>query len=240
MNTLDEVRLMYPLLSADDRNRVVYTVFESAARKDAELARAFELCEGFGEMAFAWNWKLLVDAMPASFKFLEVGVYKGRVLGLVGLCAERERRLVSLHGVTPLCNIGDKYSRYDESNYFGDVYGALAKCGVPANRLKLHIGLSQDPAILRDVREDGPYDCIFIDGCHDYEVVVADIKAYLPLVKVGGYFVMDDSSLYIEKPYGQFLGHPDVSRAAKEYLTEAAGVRHIVAVGHNQVWQRVA
>jgi cephalosporin hydroxylase len=90
------------------------------------------------------------------------------------------------------------------------------------------------------VAADGPYECVFIDGCHDYEVVVADIKAYLPLVKIGGYFVMDDSSLYIEKPYGQFLGHPDVSRAAKEYLTEAAGVRHIVAVGHNQVWQRVA
>ena len=50
---------------------------------------------------------------------------------------------------------------------------------------------------------------------------------------------MDDSSLYIEHPYGQFHGHPDVSRAAKEYLTEAAGVKHIVAVGHNQVWQKV-
>jgi hypothetical protein len=74
MNTLDEVRLMYPLLAADDRNRVVYTVFESAARKDAELTRAFEACEGFGELAFAWNWKLLVDAMPAGFKFREVGV----------------------------------------------------------------------------------------------------------------------------------------------------------------------
>jgi len=238
---MDEVRLMYPLLSPDDRNRFVYTVFESAARGDSALLRAFEACEGFGELAFAWNWKLLVDAMPAEgFKFLEVGVYKGRVLGLVGLCAQRAGRSVKLHGVTPLCNIGDKYSRYDESNYFGDIYGALGKCGVGADSLKLHIGLSQDPAILRDVAADGPYDCVFIDGCHDYDVVVEDIKAYLPLVKVGGYFVMDDSSLYIEKPYGQFLGHPDVSRAAKEYLTPAFGVQHIVAVGHNQVWQRVA
>jgi len=231
---------MYPLLSAEDRNRVVYTAFESSAREDKELLAAFEACEGFGELAFAWNWKLLVDAMPATFKFLEVGVYKGRVLGLVGLCARRAGRSVNLNGVTPLCNIGDKYSRYDESNYFGDIYGALTKCGVPADCLRLHIGLSQDQKLLRDVRDGGPYDCVFIDGCHDYEVVVADIKAYLPLVKVGGYFVMDDSSLYIEKPYGQFLGHPDVSRAAQEYLTEAAGVRHIVAVGHNQVWQRVA
>ena len=74
MNTLDEVRLMYPLLSADDRNRIVYTVFEQNARKDAELIRACNTCEGFGEVAFAWNWKLLVDAMPAGFKFLEVGV----------------------------------------------------------------------------------------------------------------------------------------------------------------------
>lgn len=240
MNTLDEVRLMYPLLMPDERNQFVYTIFDGNARKDAELAAAFEACDGFGEMAFAWNWKLLVDAMPAdSFKFLEVGVYKGRVLGLIGLCARRTGRTVFLHGVTPLCTIGDKYSRYDESNYFADIHGALGKCGVRTDALQLHIGLSQDPAILRSAAAGGPYDCVFIDGCHDYEVVVADIKAYLPLVKVGGYFVMDDSSLYIEKPYGQFLGHPDVSRAAKEHLTEEAGVKHIVAIGHNQVWQRV-
>ena len=240
MNTLDGVRLMYQLLAPEDRNRIVYTVFEEHARKDEELLRAFEACEGFGELAFAWNWKLIVDAMPDSFRFLEVGVYKGRVLGLVGLCALRAGRNFKLHGVTPLCNLGDKYSRYDESNYFGDIYSSLAKCGVPADSLRLHIGLSQDSKILRDVGDDGQYDCIFIDGCHDYDVVVADIKAYLPLVKIGGYFVMDDSSLYIEKPYGQFLGNPDVSRAAQEYLTESAGVKHVVAIGHNQVWQRVA
>jgi len=241
MNSLEEVALIYPMLAPTERNAFVYKTFEEKARADTELAAGFEACEGFGELAFAWNWKLLVDAMPASgFKFLEVGVYKGRVLAQVGMCARRVGKPVVLHGVTPLCNIGDKYSQYDVSDYYGDIHRALRKCSVDADRLKVFIGLSLDKAILRNVAAGGPYDIVFIDGCHDYEVVVGDIKNYLPLVKLGGYFVMDDSSLYIDHPYGQFHGHPDVSRAAKEYLTEAAGVKHIVAVGHNQVWQRVA
>jgi len=240
MSTLEEVSLIYPLLPADERNRYMYTEFDRQAKEDAELIRTFNACEGFGEPAFAWNWKLVVDAMPNNFKFLEVGVYKGRVLAQVGMCAQRLGKTCELHGVTPLSNIGDKYlPRYQESNYLNDIHKAFGICGVPLSNLKLHVGLSQDLQILTDVCKQAPYDCVFIDGCHDYTVVVADIQQYLPLLKVGGYFVMDDSSLYIEHPYGQFLGHPDVSRAAKTYLTEAAGVKHVVAVGHNQVWRRI-
>ena len=241
MNSLDDVGRIYTTTDLQERHKLIYTGFDAAARADTQLRETFEACEGFGELAFAWNWKLLVDAMPAGgFSMLEVGVYKGRVLAQVGLCAQRTGRKAQLYGVTPLCNLGDKYSRYDVCNYFGDIQTNFSKCQVPMDNLKLHIGLSQDPDILKQVSAEGPYDVIFIDGCHDYDVVIQDIEAYVPLVRNGVYFVMDDCSLYIQAPYGQFMGHPDVSRAAEERLRNHPQLRHVVAVGHNQVWQKIA
>ena len=241
MNSLADVARIYSTADPAERHKIVYTGFEDAARADNRLKTTFEACDGFGELAFAWNWKLLVDAMPAGgFSMLEVGVYKGRVLAQVGLCAARTGRKAQLYGVTPLCNLGDKYSRYDVSNYFGDIQTNFNKCQVPMESLQLFIGLSQDSDILKQVTKKAPYDIIFIDGCHDYEVVLQDIDAYVPLVRTGGYFVMDDCSLYVHAPYGQFLGHPDVSRAAEERLRNHPQLRHVVAVGHNQVWQKIA
>jgi hypothetical protein len=241
MNSLAAVAGIYSTTSPKERNKLVYTGFEAAAKADLQLSTSFAECDGFGELAFAWNWKLLVDAIPTKeFSMLEVGVYKGRVLAQVGMCARRVGKVPRLYGVTPLCDLGDKYSRYDVSNYFGDIQTNFSKCQVPIETLQLFIGLSQDSDILQQVSKVAPYDIIFIDGCHDYEVVLQDIEGYIPFLRVGGYFVMDDCSLYLEAPYGQFLGHPDVSRAAEERLRNHPQLRHMVAVGHNQVWQKIA
>ncbi len=85
----------------------------------------------------------------------------------------------------------------------------------------------------------GQYDILFIDGCHDYPVVVQDIQNYLPMLKNGGLLVMDDASLYIEKPFGQFHGHPDVGQAIKDKLDGRTDVKHLFAVGHNRVWRKL-
>jgi predicted O-methyltransferase YrrM len=38
----------------------------------------------------------------------------------------------------------------------------------------------------------GPVDLLFIDGDHSYQAVIADLKAYLPKVKVGGLLILHD------------------------------------------------
>ena len=40
---------------------------------------------GFGERSFIWMWKILIDEMPVNFNFLEVGVFRGQILGAVRL-----------------------------------------------------------------------------------------------------------------------------------------------------------
>ncbi len=240
MKTLEEAAQVYSMTDSVEKHKSIYNAFDVAAKGDNELSTTYQTCQGFGDLAFVWNWKLLVDVMPTNFSMLEIGVYKGRVLAEVGLCARRTGRTAKLHGVTPLYNLGDKYSYYAESNYMSDIHENFDICQVPTTSLQLFIGLSQDPKIHKKVEAAGPYDLIFVDGCHDYDVVVQDIDTYLPQLKVGGYFVMDDCALYVSEEYGPFRGYPDVSRAADERLNNNPHVQHLYAVGHNRVWKKIA
>jgi SAM-dependent methyltransferase len=55
----------------------------------------------------------------------------------------------------------------------------------------------------------GQLDAAYIDGAHGYEQVVADLEAWIPIVRPGGFLCGDDYSL------------PTVKRAVDEVLVEA-------------------
>ena len=57
------------------------------------------------------------------------------------------------------------------------------------------------------------------------------------MLKKGGYLVLDDASLFLENPFGRFLGHEDVCRAIKDTLDARTDLTHLFAVGHNRVWK---
>jgi hypothetical protein len=57
---------------------------------------------GFVDKATHWLWKLLVDAMPSGFQFLEIGVYKGSVPSLVKMLANMAQKKATVYGITPL------------------------------------------------------------------------------------------------------------------------------------------
>lgn len=218
-----------------DRHEIIYKRFE--ANIDQELATKFNKADGFGELAFCWNWRLLVQEMSDSFKFLEVGVYKGRVLALIQLYATELNKNASLYGVTPLASIGDKYSQYDAVNYVQAIETNFATMGSSLENTTIIKGLSTDLKVQTCASGYGPYDIIYIDGGHDYETVCKDIEAFLPMLKKGGYLVLDDASLFLENPFGRFLGHEDVCRAIKDTLDARTDLTHLFAVGHNRVWK---
>jgi len=155
------------------------------------------------------------------------------------MLANRTNQQCDLLGVTPLSTTGDKYSQYDDVDYLSEIHNNLHKCGVPKERLHILKGFSQEKHIVDNVRERGPFDIVFVDGSHDYDNVCIDIHNFGDMVKPGGMFVMDDSSLYIDHPYGRFLGHPDVSKAANELLNNNPKFEHLYAVGHNRVWRKL-
>jgi hypothetical protein len=238
--TISQVETYY-LENTHNKHEIIYKTFDkNVSTFNPELSKAFNNAEGFGEHAFCWNWQLLIGAMSSSFKFLEIGVYKGRTLGVIQLLANMLKKKCEIYGITPLTNVGDKYSKYDDVNYSYSLFMNINKMGVDIDNINIIKGLSTDFVCMNEANATGPYDILFIDGCHDYDVVCKDITTYLPMLKSGGYLVMDDASLFLENPYGQFLGHKDVCQAIKDTIdSKLNNLTHIFAVGHNRVWRKM-
>lgn len=225
------------------RHRQIFDAFTVAMQHTGDLWQHRQHVEherlGFGERAFHWLWKLIVDVMPQRFKFLEIGVYKGQVTSLVGMLALRTGRDGYVYGVSPLEPLGDQYSVYDAVDYRETISQLEAWCDIPlTRRARIIDGRSNDPEVKEICRSLGPFDCIYIDGCHDYNMVAHDIVVYSELVVPGGFLAMDDAASELKLPPGIFPGHPDVGRAVREILQPDCRFDEILSVGHVRLWRK--
>ena len=238
-NTLQEVIEFYKT-DNPNKNKIVYTTFENNVKNISILEKQHNDTPGFGELSFSWSWYLLVKSMPQDFTFLEIGVYKGRVLALIQLLATLFNKNAKIYGVTPLDGEAtDKYSEYQNCNYLTAIKKSYSICNQSFENSFIIKGYSQEKHTIEKAKENLPFDMIFIDGCHDYEIVVQDIKNYSEMLKVNGYLILDDASLYITNPYGTFLGHPDVGKAIQDNIENNPQFTHLYAIGHNRVWKKM-
>lgn len=188
---------------------------------------------GFGERCFLWMWKELVDKMPNEFSFLEVGVFRGQILGLIGMLAERTGKKVTRYGVTPL----DSSDGHWESDYKKDIEHLHDTFKIKKD-YKIIPYDSTSPKALKQVK-GLEIDLLYIDGGHTYEVVKQDLNNYLPLAKQ--YLVIDDCNNKIEMPWGYFRGIESVSNAVDELLppfTENPDFTFVQNVVHNRILKR--
>lgn len=236
--TIETVIEFYKLNSAN-KNHIIYNEFNNNLKMMPILYDHFNKTEGYGELPFSWNWNLLIKTMKNNFNFLEIGVYKGRVLTLVSLLSNLQNKSCKITGITPLNNSGDKYSIYNDDDYLLDIKKGFSNLNLSMDNVNIIKGLSQDEKVLNKIKEMDEFDMIFIDGSHDYEAVCADIINYIPFLKVDGYLIMDDSSLYIENPGGQFKGHPDVGKAIIDVLDKDTRMLELYACGHNRIWKKI-
>lgn len=189
---------------------------------------------GFGEDAFhAMWWQLLRQFRPRQC--LEIGVYRGQTLSLWSLIARESEMKISVTGISPFTHAGDAVSTYlDNLDYRADVLASFAHFGLPKPRLLK--ALSTDPKA-QALIESKYWDLIYIDGSHDYEVVLADYRLCRKQLAPGGIIVFDDAGLdtgYLPLPFS-FSGHPDPSRVVKKYVSRE--MTEIAQVGHNRVFQ---
>ena len=192
---------------------------------------------GFGEDAFHTMWALLFE----RFKFhtyLEIGVYRGQTLSLAALLQRRGGLAGNIAGISPFEAVGDSVSNYLRGvDYHTDTLANFEHFSLPSPIL-LKAYSTDDRA--RDFIRSEPWDCIYIDGNHDYEIVRADWEASAAGVRPGGVIVLDDSALgtAFAAPAFASSGHPGPSRLAGEI--DPARFREILRVGHNRVFQRLA
>ncbi len=228
--------------SLRDPTRYYYRAFQDYHRTLPEALRAhrdyFSLNRrGFGEDAFhtMW-WRLIRRYQPKTF--LEIGVYRGQTISLVALIARLERITCDVTGISPFTSAGDSVSDYSEDiDYHDDTLRNFQHFDLGEPRLVR--ALSTEPEALDVIRERS-WDCIYIDGNHDYEVVQSDWSVCAKAVAPGGLIVLDDAGLntdYQPPPFAT-KGHPGPSQLASEIDRTQFG--EILQVGHNRVFQKSA
>jgi hypothetical protein len=194
---------------------------------------------GFGEDAFHVMWGMLFDKFKPA-KFLEIGVYRGQVLSLISLLQKQYGICGSVTGIGPFERIGDapsvvNYGYCDD--WLADTLKNFEHFGLP--RPELLKALSTDQCAIERISST-VWDMIYIDGNHDYQVVVQDWLNCAKNVKIGGVIVLDDSGLgtLFTPPIYSSAGFPGPSRVAND-AAKSTEFREILQVGHNRAFQRI-
>jgi cephalosporin hydroxylase len=179
-------------------------------------------------------WLLLREYKPQLC--LEIGVYRGQDISLWALIAKMLKFPCEIHGISPFTQVGDAVSTYlEDVDYLDDTLESFKLFNLPAPRLVR--ALSTDPAAVSHIISR-TWDLIYIDGSHDYEVVLADYQLCRDHLTPGGLLAMDDSSLdtTFSAPRFSFAGHPGPSRVMRE--NALSEMKFIGAVGHINVFQK--
>lgn len=135
--------------------------------------------------------------------FVEVGCWKGRSAAFMAVEIINSKKNIRFDCVDPWeevqdgQNVGNIYEKFiSNTKRVSHVINAIRKTSVEA---------AADHA-------DESVDFVFIDGHHGYDSVVADINAWLPKMKIGGFLTGHD--------YGWCS---DVRRAVHDTLGEGTG-----------------
>jgi cephalosporin hydroxylase len=186
---------------------------------------------GFGERSFGWLYKLMVDEMPKEFSFLEIGIFRGNSLSLFKLLADMAGKKIKRFGVSPM----DSSDGHWESDYFYDAAHIHQVFNLKKDYLIYH-GSSTKDEIIQRAGSTAPYDIVYIDGCHEYDYVVSDLDHYAPMVKQGGYLLIDDACNDLKMKFGYFQGIDPVTKAVLEWENDE--FEFVFNVVHNRLYRR--
>jgi hypothetical protein len=139
-----------------------------------------------------------VRSFPSGSKFVEVGTYLGRSLCSLGEVVERSGKSINVIGIDTCRGTGPEGWRgkdYHEGavrNGGGTFAGTLHKnvldCGF-GDKITLIIS---DSVTASRLFTDASLEWVHLDARHDYASVKADIEAWLPKLKPGGWLSGDD------------------------------------------------
>ena len=217
---------------------------------------------GHGERAFHYLWYLILQELSADGDRVcccEIGVYKGQVISLWSRLAAEFGVTARITAISPfegnfaessgrwnllrrlIARISPRHrelsrsgSLYPREDYLAAVQRVFTANGLDRKLVTLLKGYSQDAHVLAEV-SGRQFDLLYIDGDHTYATVRADIEEYTPLVRDGGYLVMDDAACDLPGS-GYFKGYPGVARACR--LLPDLEFSNVLNVGHNRLYQK--
>lgn len=208
-------------------------LFEGYVNADEKLKEHRDFVEGhvygFGQRAFWWLWKLVMDELPNEPKLLEIGVFKSATLSLWQLLNKESM----VYGVSPMNGEGLdwKADYYEPLRIIHDRY---------KQKYPLIIeGLSEDKEVIIRAENYGEYDCVYVDGGHERRHIDNDLLHYAPMVKPNGFLVIDDCANDLNMKFGYFQGIDDVTNGVIDYMKEHQDEWEFVfSVVHIKVFRR--
>jgi cephalosporin hydroxylase len=171
--------------------------------------------------------------MPNEFKFLEIGVFRGQVLSLYRLLADMSGKKAVRYGVSPM----DSSDGHWDSDYFADAVTIHQQFNLKKDYTIYH-GSSTDKNIIEKAQSTTPYDILYIDGGHTFDIVQSDLASYPQMIKKGGYLLIDDACNDMNQPWGYFQGIQPVTDAVLEWEKTEIGkeFEFIFNVVHNRLY----
>ena len=211
---------------------------------------------GFGDKAFHWMWYLIISHLAQrnpQIQALEIGVFKGQVVSLWQLIANKIGSNIDIVGISPFegnftapanflgkikLRIQARINRgnlYQNEDYLQLVTLLFERFNLSMENVRLIKGYSNDVSIYSQL-DSASLDLLYIDGDHSYQGSLSDIKNYGPKLKPGGLLVMDDASFYLPGN-GFYKGYKSVADACA--ILPQLGFSNILNVGHNRVFRKI-
>ena len=159
-----------------------------------------------------------VNRFPDGSTFVEVGTYLGRSLCSLGEVVERSGKSISVIGIDTCRGSGPEgpgekdYHASAVANGGGTFAGVLHKNVLDCGFGEKIVLIISDSVTASRLFGDASLEWVHLDARHDYASVKADIEAWLPKVKAGGWLSGDD---YDQQKW------PDLVRAVADTLPGA-------------------
>lgn len=139
-------------------------------------------------------YRWMVESFDNGSHFVEIGSWTGRSSAFMAVEIWRSGKAISFDCVDTW--LGSREHQDSSEFKSGDLYGIFTR-----NMKKVrgrYRAVRKDSCMAARGYGDGSLDFVFIDGDHEYDGVMADIRAWLPKVRKGGVIAGHD--------YGSWLG----------------------------------
>lgn len=175
---------------------------------------------GGGDSCGHWLYEM-ARSLPDDSIILEIGAYLGYSTSCLAFGCKGTRKHV--YTIDTFCGAEDFPRR--QTDFFAEWWENIGACDLLDYVTPLQ-GLS---SLFYD-SWDKPVSFLFIDGSHQFEIIVADFDAFSPWVLPGGYVAVHDVV-----PPGVAVAHPDRHRAWHAHIAPRLGCIDYYPVAHGCV-----
>jgi cephalosporin hydroxylase len=151
-----------------------------------------------GWFDFQNTYTRMVNEHGDGARFVEVGTYLGCSLAYLAVEIANSGKKIQLDAVdTWLGSPDEPYQQMEEEVKNGTLYDDFLRNIEP---VKDYVNIIRNESVeAAKLYEDGSLDFVFIDASHHYEYVKADLDAWYPKIKKGGYIGGHD---YVPPSFG--------------------------------------